>query len=227
MELTTDAKTKVDPDVATIVVVDVQNDFCHPEGNLARNGGDVSACGAMAENLQRLLTAARQHDVPIVWIQTWRDHTSNSAPWLARNSIYLDPPADAPIGNCAKDTWGAEFFVVHPEGDEPVARKIRYNAFTGTDLETLLRVIGRPSLLFTGVATNMCVESTLREALFREFHVTLVHDCCAATSPEAHEATKHNVERGFGPVLGTDEILARWEAVTSSPALAATASTTT
>lgn len=208
--MSTEAKTKIDPDVATIVVVDVQNDFCHPEGKLAAHGGDVSACAEMADRLQVLLAAARGRGVPIVWIQTWRDASSNSDAWLARNSIYLEPGDERPVGNCEKNTWGAEFYVVHPEPGEPVARKIRYNAFTGTELETLLRVIGRPSLLFTGVATNMCVESTLREALFREFHVTLVHDCCAGSSPQAHEATMENVRHGFGPVLSSDEILAAW-----------------
>lgn len=215
----TNARTKIDPDVAAIVVVDVQNDFCHPDGKLARNGGDVSACPEMAQNLQSLLTGARTLGVPVVWIQTWRDDTTNSDVWLARHGMELEP-AQRPVGNCEKGTWGAEFFVVQPEGDEPISRKIRYNAFTGTDLDTLLRVIGRPSLLFTGVATNMCVESTLREALFREFHVTLVHDCCAATSPEAQQATMDNVSHGFGPVVSSTQILAAWGIAATEPSLA-------
>lgn len=223
METTTSVRTKIDPDVAAIVVVDVQNDFCSPEGKLAQGGGDVSACPQMADNLQSLLTGARSLGVPVVWIQTWRDETTNSDAWLARHGIELEPQGERPVGNCEKGTWGAEFFVVHPEGDEPISRKIRYNAFTGTDLETLLRVIGRPSLLFTGVATNMCVESTLREALFREFHVTLVHDCCAATSPEAQQATIDNVRAGFGPVVSSQEILAAWGVPAAEPSLSGAA----
>lgn len=204
--------TRFDPDVCTIVVVDVQNDFCHPDGKLARSGADVSGTEQMLPSLQQLIAGARSRGVPVVWIQTWRDDTTNSVVWTGRHSLYLNPPpSDVPPANCIKGSWGAGFYRVSPEDGEPVVHKIRYNAFSGTDLEAVLRTIGRPSLLFTGVATNVCVESTLREALFREFHVSLIEDACAATAPGAHAAAIANVERHFGLVRTTAQVLASWQ----------------
>lgn len=219
--MSTDRKTKIDADTCTVVVVDVQNDFCHPEGSHAKAGADVSAYVEMVPRLAQFLTQARELRVPMVWIQTWRDDSTNSPVLLARRSLYLDPPelqqsaggdepGAKPGSSCIKGTWGADFYQVHPEPGEPISFKIRYNAFVGSSLETMLRTIGRPSLLFTGLATNVCVESTLRDAFFREFHVTLVEDCCASNMPGAHEATVETVRQKFGLVMTSSDITARW-----------------
>jgi ureidoacrylate peracid hydrolase len=217
-------RTKIDPDVATLVVVDMQNDFCHSRGASARGGADVAQAQAMVPRLAQLLAEARANAIPVVWIQTWRDEGTDSPVWRARHSRYLEPPeGDVRTPNCIKDTWGADFYEVQPALGERVVRKARYNAFFGTELETVLRTIGRPSLLFTGVATNVCVESTLRDALFREFHVTLVEDCCVGTSTEDHQATVENVRKRFGLVCGAEEVVDAWKGRTSAERPAADA----
>jgi ureidoacrylate peracid hydrolase len=206
------SKTKVDPDVCTIVVVDMQNDFCHCDGKSAQNGADTTPMYDMVPRMRALLTRARELQIPVVWIQTYRNDWTNSTVWLARHSLYVDPPVDQQRGEkCLEGTWGAEFFEVAPEPGEPIVNKVRHNAFTGTNLEPVLRTIGRPSVVFTGVATNVCVDSTLRDALFREFHVAMIEDCCAGTSPDAHDATVDNVRKRFGPVLTTEEALKIWQ----------------
>lgn len=201
---------KFQADVAALLVVDVQNDFCHPEGAMARHGRDVTAVPQMVPRLEGLVAAARGHGAPVIWVHTAHDERTNTAAWLARKATTLrteTPPHD----NCRPGTWGAEPFVLCPQAGEPVVVKHRYSAFAGTDLDWTLRALERRSLLVTGVATETCVESTLRDGLFHDYHVNLVEDCCASYQPEAHAASVRNAAALFGLVTRSNEVTAQWK----------------
>ncbi len=200
------------PGTAAVVVVDVQNDFCDPAGACAQRGSDVAGAVAMVPRLERFLDAARAAGVLVVFIQTTHDATTNSPAWLARRGDPV-PGAPTPVATCATGTWGAEFYRIAPQPGEPVVVKHRYSAFAGTNLDVVLRSAGVDSLLLTGVSTNVCVESTLRDGLFAEYRVTLVEDCAASFEPEAHAATVANVEQYFGVVATSEEIGATWSAL--------------
>jgi ureidoacrylate peracid hydrolase len=108
-------------------------------------------------------------------------------------------------------TWGADFYQLKPEPGDPIVNKHRYSAFVGTRLDSILRTFQRSSLIMTGVATNVCVESTSRDALFLDYHVVFMADATAANDgPAAHEATLENIRRHFGVVATTDEVLEAW-----------------
>lgn len=198
------------PETTAIIVVDVQNDFCHPDGVSARKGNDVSAAVEMVPRLERFLADARAAGVTIVFIQTTHDLTVDSEVWNTRMGD-VDTPAYDP--NCLTGTWGAEFYVVAPEDGEIVVNKHRYSAFAGTDLDMVLTTAGIETILLTGVATNVCVESTLRDGLFLEYNVALVPDCCATYWPELHESTIANVRGTFGAVLDSGELAEMWNRV--------------
>jgi nicotinamidase-related amidase len=197
------------PGRAAGVVVDVQNDFCHPDGACAARGSDVADAVAMVPTLEGFLDDARAAGVLVVFIQTTHDETTDSPAWLSRTG---DREAGAPnlSSNCRTGTWGAEFYEVAPQEGEPVVIKHRYSAFAGTNLDVVLRTAGVDSLLLTGVSTNVCVESTLRDGLFAEYHVTLVEDCAASFERDAHQATVDNVAKYFGAVATSKEISATW-----------------
>ncbi|MHA1529568.1 MAG: cysteine hydrolase family protein, partial [Alphaproteobacteria bacterium] len=80
-------------------------------------------------------------------------------------------------------------------------------AFASTGIDHLLRSLGREQLYMTGISTNMCVESTAREAADRGYVVTMVEDACATTHADLHEAAMRNFQRLFGRVLSTEEVL--------------------
>lgn len=204
--------TRFAPGRAAIVVVDVQNDFVDPEGACAERGSDVTGAVAMVPRLEKFLDDARAAGVMVVFIQTTHDETTDSPAWLARRG---DPEAGAPtpVSTCRTGTWGADFYRVAPQAGEPVVIKHRYSAFAGTNLDVVLRTAGVDSLLLTGVSTNVCVESTLRDGLFAEYRVTLVEDCAASFEAEAHEATVQNVAKYFGVVATSEEISATWSAL--------------
>lgn len=90
--------------------------------------------------------------------------------------------------------------------------KHRFSAFVGTDLDSVLRSRGIESLLFTGVATEICVESSLRSGLFHEYWVSLVEDCAASYSPAAHAASVAMVAQNFGTVVTADDLASMWVA---------------
>lgn len=206
------APSRFAPGRAAVVVVDVQNDFCDPAGACGQRGSDTAAAVAMVPRLERFLADARAAGVMVVFIQTTHDESTDSPAWLARRGD-AEAGAPDPVSTCRTGSWGAEFYRVAPQPGEPVVVKHRYSAFAGTNLDVVLRTAGVDSLLLTGVSTNVCVESTLRDGLFAEYRVTLVEDCAASYEAEAHEATCENVARYFGVVATSEEISATWSAL--------------
>ncbi|MFU8945415.1 cysteine hydrolase family protein [Mycetocola zhadangensis] len=207
---------RYDPAHTALIVVDVQNDFCSPNGSLAGVGNDVSAAVEMVPRLQLLIENARAVGMPVVFIQTIHDETNDSPQWLGR--IDAGPGTERPGITCRTGSWGGEFYEVAPQPGDHVVIKYRYSAFVGTNLEILLRTLGVQSLLFTGVATEICVESSLRDGLFADYWVSLVEDCAASYSKAAHDASVAVVGKQFGTVTTSDELASVWSA---APALAA------
>jgi ureidoacrylate peracid hydrolase len=201
-----DWKKEVDLSKSAIIVVDMQNDYCHKEGSGALNGGDVTDHYAIVPNMQKLIDTAHEADIPVFFIKTTHDETTNSKVWLSRR---IGKKHDT----CVTGTWGAEYFGVAPTGKDIEVIKHRYSAFINTDLELKLKALGRETLIMTGVATNVCVESTLRDGFMLDFYTVLVSDCTAAGSKAAYEATLDNVRKGFGWVTDSSDICSELKAV--------------
>lgn len=196
---------RLDRSRSALIIIDVQNDFCDPEGVQGIRGRDVSQVADAVANLEGLIARAREQDIPVVHVRTVHDGSSDTPNWLARNGEEVRPQS------CAPGTWGAEFYRLTPQPHDPVVTKTRYSAFHGTDLEQVLAGIGRDSLLFAGVSTAVCVETSLRDAVCRDFLVTLVTDCCSAYDETAHERSVAAVQQGFGSVATSEDIIAHWE----------------
>ena len=199
---------KVDPANAAVLVVDMQNDFCHPNGASARNGRSTAMAEAMTPNLQRLLVEARRAGVPVVFVRNVQtEHTKSEVQREHRQRRGTEAPV------CDEGTWGVEFYGVAPEPGEAVVTKHRYSAFIGTDLDLVLRSKGVKSLVITGVATNVCVESTARDAFMMDYYVVFMGDCSACSAGlDAHATTLANIERTFGVVASVDELVGCWSA---------------
>ena len=204
----------VDPRHAALIVVDMQNDFCDSDGALARSGSDPSLIQAMAPRLLQLLDGARRVRLPIVHVRTEHSPWTDSAAWLGRHH-------DRPRTVCFPGSWGADYFpgfeprvdASHePGGHEFVVTKHRYSGFVGTDLDLVLRSHAIHTVIMTGEATNVCVESTARDAFMRNYWVVFVSDCTASTVQAAHDATLFTMARHFGTVATSDEVMAAWSA---------------
>lgn len=194
----------VSPAWAALLVVDVQNDFCHRDGLFGKLGADLGAVHQAVRRIAALLPDARRAGVPVLFITMEHDASTNSAAWVHR---YATPRADA----CVAGSWGAELFELQPEPGEPVVVKHRYSPFVGSNLEYLLRARERRSLLVTGVATNICVEQVLRDGFMRDYHVVLVEDCAGAYTAQAHSSTVANTQAFLGRVIDSDRLRSYWK----------------
>ncbi|MCH7570804.1 MAG: cysteine hydrolase [Deltaproteobacteria bacterium] len=197
---------KCDIALACLIVVDVQNDFCSPEGAAAKGGNNVTAAKEMVPRLLHLIEEARKVDLPIVYIQTTHSEWTDSPSWLYRRPDGRKPET------CRQGSWGAEFYDgISPQPHERIVIKHRYSAFINTDLNTVLKARGVESVLVTGVATNVCVETTARDAFMYDYYVTMVDDCAAAYDSQMHEATLQNIRKHFGTVASSQEIISTWQ----------------
>lgn len=197
---------KVAPNRAAVLVVDVQNDFCADQGVFGKAGYDLSMAQAMVPRLERLIEGAREAGVPVLFIQAIYDPVYLPPVWYERNARL-----DFEIPRCLSGSWGAEFYHVAPLPAEMVVVKHRYSAFFGTELDLLLRSRGIQTVIMSGVATNICVESTARDAFMRNYYVVLVDDCSAAYRQEHHRGTLANIELGFGVVTTSAALLRIWQ----------------
>lgn len=199
-------KGKLSPAKTAIIVVDVQNDYCHPEGALARRGADVSLVKEMMPNLHELLQAARNFEIPIIFIQTFHEKATDSEAWTGRTG-------GRSMEVCRTGSWGADFFEVAPLPAEIIVNKHRYSAFINTRLDTVLRTLKIDTLVMTGVSTNVCVESTARHGFMLDYNIAIVKDACAATSQAAHDMTLENIDGYFGSVVSVNELIEVWKSL--------------
>ena len=192
-----------------LVIIDVQNEFCHPDGPFARKGMDMRIIDEMFPSLINLTNAARRYGVQVVFVRNVEDSATDSEAWTFR------PDGDERTANgmiCRRGSWGAEFYGVAPQPEDVVVEKHRFSAFVNTRLDTVLRARKIDALVLAGVASNVCVESTARHAVMLDYHVVLAEDACASWDRAAHEMTMQNTRRFFGKVTDTGTIARLWGA---------------
>lgn len=192
-----------------LVIIDMQKDFCLSGYGAARAGRDLTAAQDAEVALVRLLGVARTAGVTVAHVGFWTlpEHGSDSGPWLAQRRR-----STASADNlCIAGSEGAEFVdSLAPRPGELVIRKHRYSAFSGTELDMLLRARGIRSLVIGGVSTNACVESTLRAGFELDYYICVSPDAVGSWSKPLHEATLANVDHRFGVTLPAAEVAAIW-----------------
>jgi len=167
-----------------LLVVDMQNGFCHPDGSFPRIGRGLEGAMEAVGNAAIAVRQARRAGVPVVFTRhVYRPGRPDEGAALIRNSPEL-----AGVAGLAVGTWDADVCAELECGpDDLVVDKVRFDAFQWTSLEPLLRGLGVTELMICGVVTNICVETTARSAFMRDFPVTLLADCCAAKTRRLHE----------------------------------------
>lgn len=216
--LPTDTKTlRLDLAKSALLVVDMQNDFCHPDGWLAHIGVDVTPAREPIAPLKQLLPVLRSLQVPIIWVN-WgnRPDLLNISAGLRHvynptgEGVGLGDPLPkngAPV--LTKGSWAAA--VVDELAIDPAdiqIDKYRMSGFWDTPLDSILRNLGRTTLLLGGVNADQCVLATLQDANFLGYDCILLRDCTATTSPDfCLKATFYNVNQCFGFVSDSVTLL--------------------
>ncbi len=181
---------------AALVLVDMQNDFCHPDGWFARTGVDVSYANQIVPHLQPLLMSARQAEMPVVhlhWgvredcLDMFPGHLAFSQRFGHRTGLGQTPPGG--VGPAlVQGSWGAQSIsALSPEDTDIVVSKDRFSGFWNNPLDAILRRLDVTTLFFAGINTDRCVMATLQDASFLGYDVVLLEDAVATPSPPAVE----------------------------------------
>jgi ureidoacrylate peracid hydrolase len=168
-----------------LILVDLQNDFLHPNGAYGRAGQTADAIAALPDKLAPLVRVARAHGVLIVATLFTLVPGRGGEPIISPHLKTLRPFLKA--GDFAPGAWGQQFVDVLAPADVAV-EKVAYSAFYMSRLEWVLRKCGIDRLYLSGIVTNGGVASTVRDAHVREFDCTVIADGCAAFSEDVHHA---------------------------------------
>jgi ureidoacrylate peracid hydrolase len=198
-----------------LIVVDMQNAYLSKGGYLDLVGIDVSKAPRVIAGTKAVIDTCRAADLKIIFLQNGfesdlREASNPSSP-VYHKSNALKYMREHPEYNgklITKGTWDFELVdKIRPDPHDTVINKARYSGFAGTNLDTTLRAHRINNLLMVGVNTNVCVESTLRDAYHREYFAIMVADATFQSGPAAMmDATIFNVEKFFGWVSTVDEI---------------------
>ena len=186
-----------------MIVVDMQNAFLDDRGSVAALGLDITYLKQTIAPVTRLVDACHNAGVPIVFTRyvLRADYADAGLRKLLRPSAHN-------FRSLVAGTWDAD---LDPRMDvrhtDYILDKTRYSSFYNTNLEVILRGLEIDTLIVCGVTTEICVESTVRDAFFRDYRIFVPADAVAATDVERHHGTLRTIEYGFGTVTTTDSLV--------------------
>jgi ureidoacrylate peracid hydrolase len=196
---------RLDPAKTALVTVDMQSTFCAPGGP-----AEVPTARGIVANINRLTAGLRRLKSPVIWVLHANTHHRGTSDW----QLFFDHVVSADLrmrtieslAPGRQQVWTG----LETTADDIVVIKNRYSALVpgSSTLERVLRNLGIDTLLIAGTKTNVCCESTARDAMMLDFKVVMVSDCCAALSDDEHRATLETHIQQFGDVATADEVLA-------------------
>lgn len=215
-------RAEIDLARTALVVVDMQNDFLHPDGWFPRLGFDPAPLAAIIPKLIVLTDAARRAGVQVIWLN-WgvrADRAELSPPLVNKTSaggtrpVYGDPSTPGRGRILVTSDWGAQLVdELKPEPSDLIVHKHRLSGFHDNELDAVLRNRGIDTLLFSGTNTDRCVFSSLCDASFLGYGCLMVEDACATGSPEnISDAIHYLVRLLYGVTLKSDDLMAAFAA---------------
>jgi ureidoacrylate peracid hydrolase len=224
----------IDPRRTAVIVVDMQNDFGAEGGMFARAGIPIADIESVVDPIALVLRAARRAGMRVIYLtmQFEPDLSNAGAPdspnFLKHKALGVGDVVAAPDGRKSRTlvegTWGTKILPnLTPEEGDIVVAKHRYSGFFETDLDAILRGHGIESLVFTGCTTSVCVDSTLRDAFYRDYRCLLLSDCTGEPigsnlARSNHEASLLVIETLFGWVSDSPSLLQALEKARSDSA---------
>ncbi len=198
---------RLKPSETAVIVVDIQNAYASPGGYIDIAGFDISGAPAAIAKTKTALEAARKAGLTVIFFQNGWDKdyveagTAGSPNWHKSNALKTMRARPELKGTLlAKGTW--DYAIVDeltPQPGDIVIPKTRYSGFFNTNIDSVLRARGIRNLVFTGIATNVCVESSLRDAFHLEYFAVVLEDATHHAGPDfVQQAALYNIEKFFG-----------------------------
>ena len=197
---------RLDPARTALVVIDMQSTFCEPGAP-----AEVPGSRGIVPQINALIRQLRPLGVPIIWILHANSHLGGKSDW----EVFFNHVVASEVRNRTIESLLPGRQQVWPEleadPDDLTLVKIRYSAMISgsSTLERVLRNLGIDTILIAGTKTNVCCESTARDAMMLDFQVVMIEDCMAALSDEEHLATLETFIQQFGDVMTSEEVLQR------------------
>ncbi|MCN9242596.1 cysteine hydrolase [Streptomyces sp. RY43-2] len=205
------ATFEIRPERSALLVIDMQDEFVRPGWSPYW----VPAATRMAPRLRRLVRHCRDVHVPVIWTIFDDTHLGLDRPHALRHLPHADTDWRRPEPAQVWDEMGHR-------ADEVLIRKPSYGAFYDTPLDTILRNLGRDTVIVTGTLTNYCCGTTARQAYERGYHVVFGADVTATDDESRQEPELAVLRKGFALVLKADEITERLRAQDAAPVSAPT-----
>jgi ureidoacrylate peracid hydrolase len=226
----------IDAARTAVIVVDMQNDFCSKGGLFDRAGIDISVVQKAVGPTRKVLLVARKVGLKIVYLKMGfrpdlSDLGSDDSPNRVRHLHFgVGQQSLAPDGRqgrfLIRETWNTEVIEeLRPQAEDVVLYKHRFSGFYQTELDDILRRLAIRNLIFTGCTTSVCVDSTIRDAMFRDYRCVLLADCSGEPiggdlARSNHEASLLTIQTLFGWVSSSERFVSAIGA--SNPLHAAT-----
>jgi ureidoacrylate peracid hydrolase len=210
---------------AALIVVDMQNGYGSPGGYREIIGRNIDGVKQVTDNNVRVIEAARAAGITVIFLQNgWDAELKNaggpdSPNWHKSNPLRLMRERPELKGKIlTHGSWDFEFVpAIVPRPEEIIVPKARYSGFCGTELDNVLRARNIRHLIVTGLTSNVCVESTIREAYHREYFCLLVEDATQQSGQRfVHDAVVYNIETFFGWVTSTRDVCSALEIAAST-----------
>lgn len=194
--------------LSALIVVDMTNDFCHPDGLAAKNR-DLTPVNRIVPVIKILAEEARASGVPVFFIlQTALPHDlSFSGPWVA---VRERAPHSSPYVGL-RGSWGQRVMAeLEPSPLDYQIEKFRYSSFVGTRLSHWLRGRGIKTVVITGASTNVCVMATAMDAMELDFYPVIVEDAVASWNMALHEAALDTFRARYGLTAVSQDVIDMW-----------------
>jgi len=200
----TEFKDKIAPQNCAVILVDLQNDFCHPNGAWGKTVADPDL-SKRVEAIQSFLPEARSVGVPVLFLRTIYNKWTISAPIQE----WWQKVGTGPI--CIEGSSGADFYQVRPQEKDRVVNKYRASGFMETDLDLTLRAKEVQTLLLAGVGVWGGFFDTARDAVAKNYQVFLLEDCIAGGKPGERSMLIELFRRYQGEVITSRDVLEGWK----------------
>jgi ureidoacrylate peracid hydrolase len=182
------------PGRTVLVLIDLQNDFLHPDGWYGKNDIDISHMQRVIEPAKELVAECRRCGVPVVWTRHGTHGVEDGGPFMELRPVLRQ-------GGLRVGTWGYEILAeLLPQAEDWFVEKNRLSAFFQTNLELVLRGLAAETVLLAGVLTNQCVGATCKDGLFRDFKPIVVEEATGTTLPHLHDPAIEMIRVGWGQV---------------------------
>ncbi len=206
---TLDLREALSPRRTALLIIDVQNDFGHRDGVMGQAGVDLSRVDAAVDRMDDLARGAREAGATVVFIGL-QTTLAKDSPGAIRRRARMGKSSEESKRVCREGTWGAEWYRIAPEPGDIVMAKWRYSSFQDTQLDAMLKARGVDTIIATGLTTECCVETTVRDAYHIEYNAFVAADACASYGTDLQDVSIKTMRLHFAIDLETRAILEAW-----------------